>query len=261
MRKLILLFVSALIIASYSMLSFTNVSARTINTDTENGNQTAQLTQSGLHGKELAQNVVIKQNGKVINDNANVKTTQYTRRLKTETDLKGTTTTTYSTVTIFAVDPGGGGGGGTTLPDYDAAQYRTEWDGSIGVKAVSTLYWTETYDYTMNLSYIELVMVDGEWTIYDYQLSISSKEVEIKSAGNYYLFNGYGYSLYNYNDTIYYYPSSGSFQYYSPTHFDFHSVTTALSYGIGVNMKCTVNRGGSSWSLELFNSYSFNIWM
>ncbi|MCF7926437.1 MAG: hypothetical protein K9L74_02505 [Candidatus Izimaplasma sp.] len=263
MKKSFIFIISVLFFSAISMLNFTVISATSsktyINNNIKTENEIVEMAMNNsekLQNNEHYQKIVIKQDGKVLPDNANAKAFQYTQRIKSETDSEGITTTTYSTISVFMVDPGGGGGGGSSLPDYDSAQYRSDWDGSIGVKAVSTIYWTETNSANWYEDYIELVMVDGEWTVYDPQLWISSKNVEVRAMGNYYI-NSY---LIHYNKTVDFYPTSGSFQYYSPTHFDFYGALTSLSYGFGVNMKCTVNRGGFSWSFEFFNSYSNNIW-
>lgn len=260
MKKRIVVILLLLFLAFSPVFTFLNVDASSniIIYQNENVLSEGEISEVAMRDKSLMKNiseirnVTIKKDGHIVKKDVKVGVFEYTQTLMELRQSNGETTTFYSTTSVFFADLGGGGGG-PMLPGYDSAQYGSKWDGSIGVKASSTIYWQKTYDSYRDLHYVNLVMTDGKWEIFDIQLSIASQQVVIKQAGLYYDGNVLKY----YNNEITKYPTSGSFLYYSPVHFEMVPVFTELTYGIGTFMSCYVVRGTSTWYLEYVNIVAF----
>ena len=139
---------------------------------------------------------------------------------------------TLSTIVI-----GIGGGGGNTYPTYDESHYISGWDGSIGVKAYSTVYWDNIT--IGDNSYIDIVYVDGGWTVYDMQLSIEPVYVYIAQKDL-----QYSQSLtYNNVQTVYEYGTPPSW----------NPISSYSDHVFGLKTHCKIIRGGSTWYLTLNN--------
>lgn len=186
---------------------------------------------------------LIHKDGKEDNDAFNVKNYKFRQKLKVEVLDDGITITTYSIVNFFEViDDGGGGGGGTLPTEYDASNFRSSWDGSIGVKTYSTIYWTETN--ISGITYVDLVKVDGGWQLYDYHLSITDKSIIVGQTG-FTLDNFFQQVSSNLNYSAY------TFTYYVPS--SWSPVATSAYYAVGITTFCTIVRGTGSWELIMTN--------
>ncbi|MFZ7120991.1 MAG: hypothetical protein ACOWWH_08595 [Eubacteriaceae bacterium] len=151
-----------------------------------------------------------------------------TQKLNTVRSNSGVETSSYVTTDFVILSSGG------TVYDYT-------WDGSYGVKAYTTTYWTGT-----NTSPQEILIdrVTGGWTISDYQLSVSNKHVRIGNNG--WTADG---SIYRSNQIMNRYPSGMTFNYYTPS--SWGPTTANSSYdGVGVNTYCTITRGSETYTLH-----------
>ncbi len=196
--------------------------------------------------------VLVKKDGKIVSDYQKIKVFEYTQVLKKVKTSDNIIVTTYITSLIY-FDDGEGGGVGVTPPEYDGSQYASDWDGSIGVQASSTIYWNETYDSTRNLHYIDLVKASGGWLIDDIQLSITSQEVELDQSGWYY--NGNVFTVFN--ESITHTTIYGSYVYYAPS--DWVPVISEYTHGIRAIMRCTIVRGTGSWEFQFTNTVIYTV--
>lgn len=257
MKKISSIVLYILLLVFLQSLSLLNVNASSNNIIFQNDNilSEKEITQIALMDKTLLKdisevnNITVKKDGNIVEKAIKAGLFEYSQVLKVTQQANDEIITLYSsTIFFFAsiVDDESS----LMFQDYDSSKHDTGWDGSIGVRASSTIYWTRTYDSYRNLYYVNLVMTDGEWEIFDYQLSITSKKVVVKQGGFYYD----GSILKFYNDDVTLYPLSGSFEYYSPVHFEWIPVFTDLSFGMGTFMSCDVVRGGSIWNFEFNNT-------
>jgi hypothetical protein len=130
------------------------------------------------------------------------------------------------------------GGGGNSDPDFDQNVYDSAWDGSIGVKAYSTVYWNNTT--SMGVDAIDYLWAEGGWTIYDYQLDIEPISVLIAQS-----------DTINLTREILYQNVQTSFYYSTPP--SWPDIITTIDHLYGVKTECKIIRGGSSWYLTLNN--------
>lgn len=247
MKKSLIIFVFLLILMSFSSI---RVSAKTTVTLFEQNEikdlnvlyKLAKSNEKGKESKKAFTSIQIFKDGKEDLESFKTLKHQFTQKLKSELLPNGEINTLYVTTSFFVVIDDGGGGGGTNPPSYTDSQYTSDWDGSIGVKAYSTIYYN-----VLNINsreYTEIVKVTGGWTVTDYLLSIESKTVKIGQSNIY-----TGTQVINYNNV------GNTFTFYRPSYWQ--PVETNFDYQIGAITKCTIVRGPlSSWELVLSNTLS-----
>lgn len=115
------------------------------------------------------------------------------------------------------------------------------WDDSAGVKAYSTIYWSEGT--AGNITTVYLTKVKGGWDIDDSSISIIDKTVRIGQ-------NGWSDSGYVGNQLVDKSPSGLSFTYY--INFS-KELLTSEDYYAGTDLYATLKRGGSEWEFRFEN--------
>jgi len=193
----------------------------------------------------------IKKNGKEYVDGVKVIVYEYTQKLKKVKNSNNDSTATYVTNVFTVIDDGSGGG--VTPPDFDSSQYRSDWDGSIGVKAGMRIFWTEHYDASIDMTYYELVQVEGEWEVQDIQLYITNKEVLIGISGI-----NYQDSPLLFSRTVTKYPTYLDFMYQPPS--DWPPVVDLYQHALGAIMSCTIHRESVTWEFSLHNQVIYDIY-
>lgn len=200
----------------------------------------------------IASELKIKKNGEEYVNGEKVKVYEYTQKLKKVKNSNGDSTTTYVTNVFTVIDDGSGGG--VTPPDFDSSQYRSGWDGSIGVKASMRIFWTEYYDGYIDMTYYGLVQVEGEWEVQDIQLYITNKEVLIGISGITYQVKPYLI----FSRTVTKYPTYLDFMYQPPS--DWPLVVDHYQHALGAIMSCTIHRESVTWEFSLHNQVIYDIY-
>lgn len=175
---------------------------------------------------------------KIIETNAANKTKQIvptytaTQLLKIEKTEDGMVRKSFAT-TYFA----------DVKSSYLEDQYREQWDGSLSVRAYSTVYYSIISNQGIN--YYKLSKVTGGWYKADNTVSLSNRQVTISNQG---FILGGGIS----NTILYKYPTSNSFSYLCPS--SWPPVAAYTNYFPGCITSVTLTRGGGSWVLQLPNN-------
>lgn len=179
-----------------------------------------QISQNNDQTKENIQNteVIISNNNKVDKDSYKVKSYKVKQKLKMEVYDDSTTVTTYSATAIFELI----GDGGSVI-NYDKSIYKSGFDGSLGVRAYSTIYYTETV--IDSITYVDLVKVVGGWQVYDYQLYVTNHKINIGQSG-YLEYGGFVQQFVSMSDI------SDPFTYLAPS--TWQRVSSVVYYAVGI---------------------------
>ncbi|MGC7869997.1 hypothetical protein ACPUYX_00545 [Desulfosporosinus sp. SYSU MS00001] len=185
--------------------------------------------------------IVSKETGKKLD----AKIYSTTQLNKVTEEANGEVVNTYATTTFAVATPNDTLGTSTTQ-SYDGSNYNSKWDGSISVRAYSTVYWT--YSSYGGLTFCNMAgqSLTGGWAVSDSTVSVSNRYFTVGQSGP-------GYTWFQDNESGNQYPSSLTYSYYVPsTWTPVQYVNGGLS-SVGMHSYATLVRGGSSWNLTFDN--------
>ncbi|WP_003541435.1 hypothetical protein [Desulfotomaculum nigrificans] len=159
-----------------------------------------------------------------------------TTQLYKQTEGEDGSITSYYATTIMAV------------PYYDDSKYKSVSDGSGGVKAYGTFYWLTNY--INGIEYVDMVYVDGGWTVGDSRLTVSDRKYWYGQSG----FNLDRFFVQNTSPTY----TTSSFTFARTVDSSWAPISLTTKYSIGLNSSCKITHtgNGSSWVLKMENVMS-----
>lgn len=127
--------------------------------------------------------------------------------------------------------------------EADTSKSDSGWDSTLGVKAASTIYLDKVYD-SRNVLHYKFLSVNGTWSVYDSQYSLSNRQVTYGATG----WSSFG-STTGQNEVKY--PTSNSFSYSAPSTW---YPSTTQGGPVGATMFVKITRGASSWNFSFSNN-------